>query len=93
MSKINDILIGWSKYVRDKVVGHVDDEVKRKIKICESCPLITPNLVCNPYKQGVVEKTYETHVGVVRKGMMVSGCGCFLPAKVRSDSQCPLRKW
>ena len=82
MSQINDIITGWSNLIRDKFNNTNNDEPIRKLKICKECTLITKTMLCNPNKSVTT-----------KDGVIVYGCGCFLPAKVRSESLCPLNKW
>lgn len=94
MSIINDIITGWSKLISDKVQIKKNTEAIRKMEICQKCNLITQHLTCNPNNTGTVVRTYQDKKRkIIKMGSIVSGCGCYLPAKVRSQSQCPLNKW
>jgi len=93
MSKLNDIVVGWSGLLKDKITNNNDSDADIKLSICRKCSLSTKTLICNPNKKGVIEKTYIYDGKTFNKGDIEYGCGCYLPAKVKSNSICPLNKW
>ena len=59
---------------------------------CNTCPLRSGNW-CSK-KKSVSEIDYN-HRGVFRKitTKVITGCGCFLPAKIFTSSHCPLNRF
>ncbi len=86
MSRLKQILEGWTKLAYDKLVGLPPasrELANKRILICDTCPIRIGNR-CDPLQSGVNVKT----------GKKEKGCGCILPAKVLSmDAECPLGKW
>lgn len=61
----------------------VQDVVKYRLSVCESCPL-NENGWCNTKKE----------IQNIETGQMVKGCGCNLKCKTALLSQsCPASKW
>lgn len=84
-------------------------EMNRKKEICHKCPLKVGNFCSKKYAQrvDVYGKAIGSKGIVVPKKIAIAtnglfhllgkyykrGCGCFLPFKQLSDSNCPLKKW
>lgn len=67
---------------------------QRKVA-CNSCPLKSGNWCSR--KKSISVKTNEMQMTpfgfydyVYKK---ISGCGCYRPSKIWTDSECPLNKW
>ncbi len=90
---MSEIIKGWSRLIHDVLTKETNEDTKRKILICKKCDMLTDTLNCNPFKVGEVVKDFACGKNVYKKGMLKRGCGCYIPAKARSSSCCPLGKW
>ncbi len=62
----------------------------RRSSKCANCPLRTGN-TCDNRLQGQVVKDFIYYGKELKKGDVVKGCGCWIPAKILNpDSQCPI---
>jgi hypothetical protein len=87
---LKNIIQGWGNYLFNN--DKIKEEAERKASVCAECPLNVNNY-CSKQKQGIVVETFEYNEQIRLKGSIQNGCGCFLPAKTRSDSKCPLGKF
>ncbi len=64
-----------------------------KYSKCSTCTLLYLNW-CDRNKKGKVVKDFINSEGEsIKKGEIKKGCGCYIPAKVFTDSKCPLGKF
>jgi len=90
---MKEIIEGWSNLIKDILSKEQNEEAKRKILICKDCKFLTKTLTCNPFFTGAVVKDFTCGKKSYKKGQIVKGCGCYIPAKARSSSCCPTGKW
>ena len=90
---MKDVVKGWTNLIKDVISKETNEETKRKILICKECDLLTKTLNCNPTKKGTVVKDFTCRNNKYNVGQIRRGCGCYIPAKARSSSCCPLGKW
>ena len=92
--EFKNIYDGWRNLLRDTIKNvETDDIVIKKLNICSDCLLLTKMYTCNSNITEEIEKDFKYNNKLRKKGIAYKGCGCFIPAKVRSKSQCPLGKW
>jgi len=92
--EVKNIYEGWRNILKEKISQQqLDPIVSKKIKTCSNCSLLTKMLICNPKKTGLVVTDFQYGKNKRTKNSIVNGCGCFIPAKARSQSKCPLGKW
>jgi hypothetical protein len=84
MSKVNEILTGWKKYLFEE--SPLDDKIANKrAKICSECP---------EAKKGIYTAILPDYSFAEIQGYYCGICKCPLSTKVRSkDSNCPKNKW
>lgn len=79
MSKLKEILNGWTNYVFQ--TPEIEKLAKDRAVHCSTCPINSGN-------------TCSKRVTVIHNNKPVSGCGCPLPGLLRSkNSTCKLGKW
>ena len=84
MSKVNDILNGWSNYLIGSDSANLE-LAKQRAEICVNCPFA---------KQGLHTAILPDYSIAEIQGMYCSDCGCPLSTAVRSkDYKCPIGKW
>lgn len=88
--KLNDIIKGFGNYWFDN--DSVKESANIKANVCASCPLNVNNY-CSKRVNGKAVKDFQYNEELRFEGKEYPGCGCFLPAKLKSDSQCPLGNW
>ncbi len=76
--EVKEILRGFYKLAVEEATEVQLENIAR----CHSCTLFD-NGYCSKKRTAVHIKTGQT----------VNGCGCYVPAKARSNSECPLGKW
>ncbi len=92
--EIKNIYEGWRNLLREKIFENVDDPIAaKKIEICSNCKLLTKMLTCNPNISEKIKHEFYYGKQLRKQGETYHGCGCFIPAKARSKSKCPLGKW
>lgn len=82
------------------VQGHINEALglnkdikKERLKICASCPLLSPKLggICNN-RLWMNPNTNE--ISIKPKDGYIKGCGCRIQAKTTlPNAKCPLGKW
>ena len=91
---VKDVYEGWRNLFKSLILKKETDElVIKKMNICASCDLLTKKLFCNKNKKGEVIRDFQYGKQFRKKGELYNGCGCYIPAKARSKSTCPLGKW
>ena len=84
MGKAEDILNGWSNYLKGSSPTSLE-KAKERAEICVNCPLA---------KYGLHSAILPDYSIKKIKGMYCSDCGCPLSTAVRSeDYKCPKNKW
>lgn len=96
MSLLKEISSGFILRMREEMNALTEEEsnaVNVRLSECEKCE-IRDGSWCSKEKYGRAVKDLEYKKEKRQKGMMYSGCGCYLPIKTRSLlSKCPLGKW
>jgi len=77
--QISNIIKGWLNVFKNITT----EEHKRRANICKNCD----SSIYSSYLDFINDELKEV------KGMKCKECGCPLIAKIRSDSNCPLKKW
>jgi len=89
----NDMYEGWRNILIEKInkkdMGPI---VGKKMKICAECKLLTRVLTCDPFQIDSPPKDFYYGKELRESSKKYRGCGCFIPAKARSKSTCPLGK-
>lgn len=96
LEELKYIAQGYINYIDGKI-SKGDDLIKKyksdlKLEKCLKCSLYL-NDVCDSNKEDVVVCDFEYKGEMIKKGEVKKGCGCFIPAKILSDSKCPLGKF
>ena len=90
IKKLSQIIEGFSNHYfntpYDKELAH------KKANICATCPLNINNY-CSSSTKGKAVKDFKYNDEYRLINNEYNGCGCFIPAKVKSSSQCPLGKF
>ena len=83
MGKLEKILNGWKNYlILDPAIEKV---AKQRASICADCPFM---------KKGLFSAVLKDYSIKEIDGYYCGGCGCPIPAKIRSeDEKCPKFKW
>lgn len=79
MGQVFNIVKAWYRVAKN----HTTKDHKRRMDICNKCSLA----VYKKYTDFVDDELKSV------KGFVCGGCGCPLIAKIRSDEDCPLKKW
>lgn len=97
MSKLLNIIRSWGKHLSGEPL---EEEQIIRAKICALCPMKSFKSKIDVF---AIDKVQEISGYVcdnkkvaphVITGEMTKGCGCYLPAKIRSnEGGCPLGKW
>ena len=77
--QIFNFIQGWTNFV----LNLENDSAKEKAKIC---------LECDYLKKGKIEIIKDNEIKEI-SGFICGKCKCPLPAKLRSNSKCPLNKF
>ena len=91
VQNLKEIIEGWSNLAfEDKKVEEIAIE---RAKICSECDLYRFTM-CSVLRYGKAVKDFEYKGHERKEGLTYSGCGCYIPAKIRSlTSKCALGKW
>lgn len=66
--------------------------LKQRTEACKKCPLRNGSW-CSRKKNIQVIQHQNKSLFRKNKTGLVSGCGCFIPAKKFTNSHCPLQQW
>jgi hypothetical protein len=90
----SDMYEGWRNILIEKINNKdMGPVVGKKMKICAECKLLTKILTCDPFKTEYPPIDFYYGQEWRESSKKYKGCGCYIPAKARSKSECPLGKW
>lgn len=82
VGKLNNIIEGWGKHLNAE---DLTPQQQQRAEICAACPLKRYSRSIAIFDGGDIKEI---------KGMVCNECSCYLPAKIRVNSEeCPKGKW